>query len=235
VLRSERKRPTPSHHPAKVTVPPPKVAGPVPNQPAPVVVPVVPSPARNADTLPWKTVDVSKSQFLGLMTNTTFDHDTWAKAIKEAEAGKDFAKQATARSLETVLKAPPVLSGRYSNQNAQAKEWVKARAYELRWQTFEQAARNGTMPEFKESQWPRLDQKIAKNGGYFKTADQIRLGFLGPDFKMTKAPTSAPATDIRFVSADGRREFRQFVENGETRMEFLTIGRDSVSAVRLHL
>lgn len=92
------------------------------------------------------------------------------------------------------------------------------------------------MPAYKEGNWgPTVDQAITKNGGYFKSADQIRLGFLGPDLKLVKAPSSAPATDIRWVSADGKREVRQLVENGQMRMEFLTIGPSSVSAVRLNL
>jgi hypothetical protein len=201
---------------------------------APVAAPFL-GPAIPADSLPWKTVEVSKSQFLGLLTNTMFDHDARSKAVKEANAGKEFAKQAAARSLETLLKAPPVLSGPYNSKNQQAREWVQARTNELRWQAFEQAAKSGTMPEFKESRLPRLDQKFAQAGGFVKSAWQLKEGFLGPDVKQIESPPSTPPTHERFVSADGKREVRMIHENGKSRMEFLTIGPSSVSAVKLSL
>jgi len=212
-------QPSKSSHPSKVTVPDPK--------------PSVSAAPIDPDRLPWKTVEVSKIHFIGLLTRTTFDHDAWGKAVKEAEAGKDFAKQAAARSIETLLKTPPVLSGHYSNKNQQAKEWVTARSYELKYQAFEKAARSGAMPEYHESNiGPTVNDAMVVNGGYIKSAWQMKDGFLGPDHKQLE---NQPANRDRFVSADGTREVRMIQENGKARMEFLTIGKDSVSAVKLEL
>jgi hypothetical protein len=210
--------------------------GPVLKRAAPAAAPVV-GPVRDPNTLPWKTVDVSKSRFLGLLTGTRFNHAAWSQAVKEAGAGQDFAQQALARTIESRLGTPPVISGPYDDKNQQSKEWVKARSAELKWQTFARAAREGTMPEYRTRGFIGgiFDKAVTNKDGHLAVANEIKGGFLGPDFKPIASSPTASGTTERFVSADGQREFRHVTENGKSRMEFLTIESNSVSAVRLHL
>ena len=188
--------------------------------------------AYDPDALPWTVHAVTKWDLIALINRTTFVYDNWQKAVKEAEAGKGIAKQGGAKAIESIVGAPPILSGKYSKDNAAARAWVDARSNELMWQEFEQRAAKNDFPAYKDSGgMGNMGAKFVENGAYRKTAENLKDGFLGPGYQKADSPDPSYT---RYVSADGSREVRM-VNDGREKMEMLKLNEKSVDAVRIYL
>jgi hypothetical protein len=189
-------------------------------------------PLPSLDELTWSKTYVTRLELLGLMkADTRLSHGAWLQAVKEIEAGGALAKEWGARAGETILDLPPILSGKFSQDNAEAKAWVDARANELRWQAFEEVARKDAFPDYKEG--PGMTNKIidrTREQHYRETTEQLKDGFLGPGAQKVDTP-SGP----RYVSADGEREVRLGNDGTRDTMTFLKRDGDSVDATEVWL
>ena len=189
-------------------------------------------PLPSMDELTWNTTYVRRDELLGLMkADSRLTHGAWLQAVKEIEAGGALAKEWAARAGETILDVPPIVSGKFSKDNAEAKAWVDARANELRWKAFEEVAQKDAFPDYKEG--PGITNKIidkTREQSIADTTGHLKDGFLGPGYQKVDTP-SGP----RYVSADGEREVRLGNDGARDTMTFLKRDGDSVAATEVWL